>query len=102
MSAPPGYAASRSTDARREMPAKSASVLRRSRLAYRERWGLRREAAAIRRQTAYGLIMGWILALVAGFLYFCVPSRLDWLWALLMAVGGLHLTAAVVVPQALA
>jgi hypothetical protein len=31
-----------------------------------------------------------------------VPSRLDWLWAALMTIGGLHLWAAVVVPQALA
>jgi hypothetical protein len=62
---------------------------------------LRLEAQAIRQLIAYGLIMGWILTLVAGFLFFCVPSRLDLLWSALMVVGLLHLAAAVIVPQAL-
>ena len=46
--------------------------------------------------------MGWVLTLVGGFLFFCVPSRVR------LAVGStdcrwlLHLGAAVVVPQVLA
>ena len=63
---------------------------------------LRREALAIRRQIVYGLVMGWFLVLVPGFLYSCVPGRVDWLWAALIVVGWLHLVAAVIVPQALA
>ena len=61
----------------------------------------RREAAEIQRLIAYGLTLGWILTLVAGFLFFCVPSRFDWLWFGLMLLGGFHLAAAVVLPQAL-
>jgi hypothetical protein len=60
------------------------------------------EALAIRQFIAYGLVMGWILTLVAGFLFFCVPSRLDPLWCSLLIIGLVHLVAAVVVPQALA
>jgi hypothetical protein len=56
----------------------------------------------VRRQIGYGLVLGWVLTLVAGFLYVCVPSRVDWLWRALMVVGWLHLAAAVVLPQLLA
>jgi hypothetical protein len=62
---------------------------------------LRREALAIRRQIVYGLAMGWVLTLVSGFMFCCVASRLNWLWATLMAVGLMHLAAAVILPQAL-
>src|SRR5262245_6949902 len=102
MSAPPGYAALSSTDGRHAPPAEPSAISRRSRSTYLQGLALRREFAAIRRQSVYGLVMGWALTLVAGFLYFCVPSRLDWLWALLMGLGGLHLVAAVLLPQALA
>jgi hypothetical protein len=102
MSAPPGFAASSLTDERPEMTAEEAATDRRPRSAYLRRLSLRREAAVIRQQTVYGLVIGWVLTLVAGFLYFCVPSRVDWLWATLMGVGGLHLAAAVLLPQALA
>jgi Family of unknown function (DUF5989) len=102
MSAPPGYAASSSTDERHGPPAEPAAISRRPRSTYLQGLALRREAAAIRRQSVYGLVMGWVLTLVAGFLLFCVPSRLDWLWAILLAIGGLHLAAAVLLPQALA
>jgi Family of unknown function (DUF5989) len=84
------------------MPAPSAAENRRPRSGYLANLTLRRQAAAIRQQTAYGLVMGWLLLLVAGFIYFCVPSRVDWLWALLMVVGGMHLAAAVTIPQSLA
>jgi hypothetical protein len=68
---------------------------------YLQQLALRREAAEIRRLIVYGLTIGWILALVAGFLFFCVKSRFDWLWCSLMVLGCLHLAAAVVLPQAL-
>ena len=74
----------------------------RPRSSYLHELALRREAIAIRRQIVYGLAMGWILTLVPGFMYFCVPGRLDWLWSTLMVLGASHLAAAVIVPQALA
>src|SRR5262245_27910175 len=101
-SAPTGSAASSWTDDPETAPAPSAAENRRPRSSYLANLALRRQAASIRQQTAYGLVMGWILLLVAGFIYFCVPSSIDWLWALLMLIGGLHLAAAVTIPQALA
>src|SRR5262245_63488154 len=101
MSVQTGSAASSWTSEPLQTPEEQPADSRRPRSNYLRRLAQRREAAAIRRQTAYGLVMGWILLLVPGFVYFCVPSRLDWLWAALMAVGGLHLAAAVVLPQAL-
>ena len=71
---------------------------------YLEQLALRRQDMAIRRHIVYGLVMGWILALGFGFLFFCAPSRVLWLdrlWASLAVLGVLHLAAAVVVPQAL-
>src|SRR5439155_11612711 len=61
----------------------------------------RRESIAIRRHIVYGLAMGWVLTLVPGFIYFCVPSRFDRLWSALMVLGAIHLAAAMIVPQAL-
>jgi hypothetical protein len=90
MSAPTGSAASNST--------KTADA----RVGYLQALALRREALAVRRHIVYGLVMGWVLTLVAGFVFFCVPSRFDWLWCSLMLVGLMHLAAAVIVPQALA
>ncbi len=101
MSVQTGSAASSWTSPRPETPDDRLADSRRPRSRYLKRLALRREAVAIRRQTVYGLVMGWIFLLVPGFVYFCVPSRLDWLWAALMAIGGLHLAAAVVLPQAL-
>jgi hypothetical protein len=101
-SAPPGCAASSVTDQPTNLSSAEAATAPRPRSTYLHRLALRREAAAVRQQTAYGLVMGWVLLVVAGFLYFCVPSRLDWLWAAIMAVGGLHLAAAVLLPQSLA
>lgn len=100
MSAPPGSAALNSTKEAHLAPITPAKD--RPRSAYLQNLALRREAAAIRQQTVYGLVMGWVLTLVAGFLYFCVPSRLDRLWMTLIAVGLMHLAAAIVLPQALA
>jgi hypothetical protein len=102
MSAPTGSAASSWTSQRPQQSDAPQADSRRPRSRYSQRLALRREAAAIRRQTGYGLVMGWILLLVPGFIYFCVPSRLDWLWAVLSTLGGLHLAAAVILPQALA
>jgi hypothetical protein len=99
MSVPTGSAALNSTERRAERANKSLLPQRQS---YLEQLALRREATAIREQTAYGLVMGWMLTLVAGFLFFCVPSQVDWLWATCMALGVLHLVAAVIVPQSLA
>lgn len=68
---------------------------------YLQQLALRREAAEIRRLIGYELTLGWILTLVAGFLFFCVKSRFDWLWCGLMWLGMAHLVAAVLLPQAL-
>ena len=102
MSAPPGSAASTSIEAARQNPADSAGNApppRRAR--YMQRLAIRREASEIRRLIVYGLTLGWILTLVAGFLFFCVNGRLDWLWGALMLLGIVHLAAAVILPQAL-
>lgn len=102
MSAPIGSAASNWTDeAPAEMPTDDCSATSRPRSGYLRDLALRREALAIRRQIVYGLAMGWVLMLVPGFVYFCVPSHVDRLWSALMAVGAIHLAAAVILPQAL-
>jgi len=61
----------------------------------------RREAAAIRRQIGYGLVVGWVLTLVGGFFFYCVATRAAWVWGSLALVGAAHLGLAVVLPQAL-
>jgi hypothetical protein len=103
MSAPPGSAASSSTETAPSIfQSDEHASLPRPRPTYVQELALRREAALIHRQIGYGLVMGWILTLVGGFLFFCVPSRLDPLWCVLAIVGLLHLAAATIVPQALA
>jgi len=102
MSAPTGSAASSWIDDPDESPVPPEAASRGPRASYLARLALRRQAASIQQQTAYGLVMGWLLLLVASFLYFCVPSRVDWLWATLMVVGGFHLAAAATIPQVLA
>src|SRR5262245_55301092 len=101
MSAPTGSAASNWTDERRQITIREAANLPRPRSAYLQSLALRREAAAIRQRTVYGLVMGWVLTLVAGFMFFCVPGPVDWLWSALIIVGLLHLAAAVTLPQLL-
>ncbi len=102
MSVPTGSAASNWTDeARAEIPPQQRTATSQPRGNYLRDLALRREAMAIRRQIAYGLAIGWLLLLVPGFIYFCVPSRFDSLWSALMVLGAFHLAAAVVVPQAL-
>jgi hypothetical protein len=101
MSAPPGSAASSSIEAAGHNPISMSASGLPPRSGYLQQLALRREAAEIRRLIVYGLMLGWILAIVAGFLFFCVKSRLDWLWGALMILGCLHLAAAVVLPQAL-
>jgi hypothetical protein len=101
MSAPPGSAASTSTEARDRQSTVPTGRASSPRVGYVQKLALRREADEIRRLIVYGLTLGWILALVGGFLFFCVKSRLDWLWCAVMAVGIVHLAAAVVLPQAL-
>jgi len=102
MSVPTGSAASNWTDeAPTEMPSTDRTAISRSRSGYLRDLALRRVALAIRRQTVYGLAMGWVLMLVPGFVYFCVPSHLDRLWSALMVLGAIHLAAAVFLPQAL-
>src|SRR5262245_32532279 len=101
MSAPSGSAASSSIEAVGPKPISMPGRKQPLRGAYLQRLALRREAAEIRRLIGYGLTLGWILTLVAGFLFFCVKSHLDWLWCTLMLVGCGHLAAAVVLPQAL-
>jgi hypothetical protein len=102
MNVPTGSTASSLIDARPAMPADEAAAASRPRSAYLRDLALRRQADAIRRQTVYGLVMGWILLLVAGFIYCCVPNPVDLLWAALMVIGALHMAAAIVLPQALA
>jgi hypothetical protein len=102
MSAPSGSAASNWTDeapAKNPLPERTAD--RPGRSGYLRDLAMRREAMAIRRQIVYGLAVGWVLLLVPGFLYFCVPSRFDPLWSALMVLGAIHLAAAVVLPQVL-
>src|SRR5437764_8979689 len=101
MSAPTGSAASSSTDERPDDRQHRAAAVRRPRSTYLERLDLRGEASAIRRQTVYGLVMGWVLTLVGSFVLCCVPSRVDWPWQTMSIVGLVHLIAAVILPQAL-
>src|SRR5207248_1079078 len=109
MSAPTGSAASDWTDAAQpDMPPQDRMATSRPLTTpsarcpgYLRDLALRREALAIRRQIVYGLAMGWVLMLVPGFVYFCVPSRFDRLCSALMVLGAIHLAAAVVVLQAL-
>lgn len=101
MSVPTGSAASSLIEERPDNRQPSAAESRRPRSAYLEQLELRRQAAAIRRQTVYGLVMGWVLVLVGGFVFCCVPSRVDWLWQTMFFVGVVHLVVAVVLPQAL-
>jgi hypothetical protein len=102
MSAPTGSAASNWIDeAPDEMPLHDRPAQRGPRSGYLREVALRREALEIRRQIVYGLAMGWILTLVAGFMYCCVVSRLNWLWVTLVVIGLIHLAAAVILPQAL-
>src|SRR5438093_33949 len=102
MSVPTGSAASSWTDeARPDMLPDERAASSRPRSGYLRGLALRREALAIRRHIVYGLVMGWVLTLVGGFLFFCMPSRVDWLWCSLMVVGVIHLATAVILPQAL-
>jgi hypothetical protein len=103
MNAPPGSAVSSSTEPKRSTTRiADAAPPRRPRSGYLQSLALRREALAIRRQTVYGLVMGWFLTLVAGFLFYCVRGSLDWLWGALLLMGLAHLILAAVLPQALA
>src|SRR5438477_7996364 len=101
MSVPTGSAASSLTDQRPDDRQTRAAAVRRPRSTYLQHVDLRRESSAIRRQTVYGLVMGWVLTLVGSFLLCCVPSRVDWLWQTMLIVGLVHLAAARVLPQAL-
>jgi hypothetical protein len=101
MSVLPGSAASSLIEAAGHHPTPMPSSKQPPQPGYLQRLALRREAAEVRRLIAYGLTLGWILTLVAGFLFFCVKSRLDWLWCSLMVLGFMHLVAAVILPQAL-
>jgi hypothetical protein len=102
MSAPTGSAASSSIDeAPDNTPPTESRASSHQRPRYLQQLTARREAMAIRRQIVYGLVMGWILLLASGFMFFCVPGRVDWLWAVLMAIGLMHLAAAVIMPQVL-
>lgn len=106
MSAPTGSSASSSISEPRLEPTIAENgkpaAAGRPRSNYRHDLVLRREAAAIREQTVYGLVLGWVLTLIGGFIYCCVPSQIDWLWLALLVAGLLHLAAAVVLPQLLA
>src|SRR5438876_6160053 len=96
-----GSAAASLTDERPDDREQPAAPARRQRSPYLSQLDLRRRVAAIRRQTVYGVVMGWVLTLVGAFVLCCVPSRVDWLWQTMSIVGLVHLVAAVVLPQAL-
>jgi len=102
MSARTGSVASSLTDERPHDCKSPAPTAHGQRSIYLAQLELRHQAAAIRRQTVYGLVMGWVLTLVGGFVLCCVPSRVDWLWQTLLIVGMVHLLTAVILPQALA
>jgi hypothetical protein len=101
MSASAGSDVLTSTEGRPHLP-DAAAPLPRARGSYLADLARRREAAAIRRQIGYGLVVGWVLTLVCGFFYFCIASTFAWVWGALMVCGWLHLLLAVVLPQALA
>lgn len=97
----PGSAASSLIEAGGEQHDATLSGGQPVRSRYLQQLALRRESDEVRRLIGYGLTLGWILTLVAGFLFFCVKSRFDWLWCGLMWVGIAHLVAAVMLPQVL-
>ena len=99
MNAAAGSSVLTSTEGRPQKP-DAATAVPRARRGYAADLARRREAAAIRRQIGYGLVVGWILALVGGFFFYTVLGPVDWLWGSLMIVGWLHLALAVVLPQA--
>jgi uncharacterized protein DUF5989 len=100
MSAAVGSSVSSSTEARPIVVAGPAAP--RAGGEYLAALARRREAAAIRRQIGYGLVVGWVLTLVCGFFFYCLASRAAWVWGALMVVGLIQLGLAVVLPQVLA
>lgn len=98
---PPGSADSTLIERPWQAPSPSQPPTPPRRGAYLARRAGRALRQAVHAQIAYGLTIGWLLLLGGGFLYCCVPSRLDPLWAALALVGAAHLAAAVLVPQLL-
>jgi hypothetical protein len=68
---------------------------------YAKQLAERREIAHIEQLANFGLALGWVFALVGGFCWFCVISRLDWLWATMLAVGMVLIVLAVLIPELL-
>jgi hypothetical protein len=61
----------------------------------------RREVAKIEQLANFGLAVGWVLTLLGGFCWFCVVSRLDWIWLTMLIAGLILLSLAVVIPELL-
>lgn len=61
----------------------------------------REENREIRRLVTFGLLLGWIMFLVAGFVWHAVPSTVDAFWAGVAVFGLMFLVTAVAVPQLL-
>lgn len=61
----------------------------------------RREIERIEQFANFGLALGWTMALAGGFCWFCVISRLDWLWSSMLFVGMGLIAVAVVLPELL-
>lgn len=74
---------------------------RRVRTAYARRLAERREVEQIRQLTNFGLTLGWLFTLLGGFCWWCVISRLDWLWSSMFVAGLVLLVLGCVLPQAL-
>lgn len=98
---PPGSADSTLIELRPQAPLRDQPVRPPRPGAYLARRACRVQDQTVRAQIVYGLTIGWVLTLGGGFLYCCVPSALDALWAGLIVVGTAHLAAAVIVPQVL-
>jgi hypothetical protein len=100
-SVPPGSADSTLIERPVAAPPEGGPHRSPSRGAYLARRACRAHRQAVRAQIVYGLTIGWVLTLGGGFVYCCVPSPLDPLWAALTAVGAAHLAAAVLAPELL-
>jgi hypothetical protein len=69
---------------------------------YLQRLKIRRQRAALKNQILFGIVLGWLLALVGGFHVWFLPGSYPWIWSILMKVGILLLSLGVILPTLLA